>query len=125
MENLLRSSDPMLIGTVLLPLALVGAAWALRMACAICAVRVPDFAPAATVVVVSIVANLGLRIAWNSAGLSFGISSQLLLMLLATALIVAISVRTSMFSAMAVTITQIFLCGLMYFGLSEVSQAML
>jgi len=124
-ENLLRSLDPLFLGTILLPLGLVGAAWSLRMACAICAVRVPDFVPAATVVVVCIAVNLASRMFLHHNDWSLGLGSQLLLMLLATALIIAMSVRTSVFSALAVTITQVFLCGLMYFGLNEVGQAML
>ena len=124
MDTLLRGWDPVLIGTIVLPLGLIGAAWSLRMACAICAVRIPDFMPAAAVVVVCVVANLALRIGLHTNDLSLGLTSQLLLMLLVTALIVAMSVRTSVFSALAVTITQVFLCGLMYFGLTEVSQAM-
>jgi len=124
-ENMLRHWDPLVIGTVLLPLGVVAAAWSLRMACAVCAVRVPDFMPAAAVVVVCISVNFALRMFLHQQDLSLGLVSQLLLMLLATALIIAMSVRTSVCSALAVTITQVFICGLMYFGLSEVSQAML
>ncbi len=125
MENLLRSSDPVVIGTILLPLAVAAAAWSLRMASAICAVRVLDFLPAAAVVVVSILTNFGLRILFQSNAMPLGLTTQLLVMLLTTAVIVAVSVRTTIFTAAAVTITQIFLCGLMYFGVSQVSQAML
>ncbi len=125
MESLLHSLDPILVGTVVLPLGLIGAAWALRMACAICSVRVPDFVPAATVVVVSIVANIGLRMILTHNHLSLGLGSQLLLVLLSSALIISISVRTTIASALAVTITQVFLCGLMIFGLSEASQVVL
>ena len=124
MENLLRSLDPLLIGTIVLPLGLIGAAWALRMACAICSVRAPDFVPAASVVVVSLVANFGLRIILNHNNLALGLGSQLLLVLLTSAVIISISVRTTIASALAVTITQVFLCGLMAFGLNEVGQAM-
>jgi len=81
-ENLLRSLDPLLIGTIVLPLGLIGAASALRMACAICSVRVPDFVSAATVVVVNLVANFGLRMILNHNHLSLGLGSQLLLVLL-------------------------------------------
>ena len=125
MENLLQGMDPLVIGTIALPLGVVGAAWALRMACAICAVRVPDFAPAAAVVVVSIAVNLGLRMILKHNDMSLGLGSQLLLVLLTSALIISLSVRTSIASALAVTITQVFLCGLFYFGLSEVTRAML
>ena len=123
MANLLSHWDPLSIGTILLPLGLVGAAWSLRVACAICAVRIPDFLFAAAVVVVSITVNLALRMILHHHDLSLGLSSQLLLMLLATALIIATSVRTSVPSALAVTITQVFLCSLMVFGLNEVGQA--
>ena len=125
MENYLRPWDPLVIGTIILPLGLVATAWALRMACAVCSVRVPDFMPAAAVVVVTITVNLALRMFLHYHQLSLGLGSQLLLMLLATSLIVAISVRTSICSALAITIIQAFICGLAYFGMSEVSQAML
>lgn len=125
MEKLLGSLDPMLIGMILLPLAVVSAAWSLRMACAICAVRVPDFLPAAAVVVVSVALNLALRIFLNFNHMSLGLGSQLLLVLLATSLIIAMSVRTNITSALAVTITQVFLCGLMYVGLNHVGQVIL
>lgn len=124
MENTLRSLDPLLIGTIILPLGLIGAAWALRMACAICSVRVPDLIPAASVVVVSMVANFGLRMILNHNHLALGLGSQLLLILLTSALIISFSVRTTIASALAVTITQVFLCGLMAFGLNEATQAM-
>ena len=124
MVNLLRSLDPLVIGMIVLPLALVGAAWALRMACAICSVRVPEFVPAATAVVVCLVANFGLRILLKYNHLSLSIASQFLLVLLTSAVIVSISIRTSIASAIAVTITQVFLCGLIAYGLNEVSQSM-
>jgi len=123
-ENLIRSFDPLLIGTIVLPLGLVGAAWALRMACAVCSVRVPDFVPAASVVVVILVANFGLRIVLNHNHLALGLGSQLLLVLLTSALIISFSIRTTIASALAVTITQVFFCGLIVFGLSQASQAM-
>jgi len=125
MESYLRSFDPLLLGMVGLPLVLAGAAWALRMACAICSVRVPDFVPAATVVIVILVTNFGLRILLNHNHLVLGLGSQLLLVLLTSALVISFSVRTTIASALAVTITQVFLCVLMVFGLSRVSDAML
>jgi len=123
--NLLGSLSPLLIGTILLPLGVIAAAWSLRMACAICAVRVPDFLPAAAVVVVSVASNLALRMLLNHNNLSLGLGSQLLLVLLATSLIIAISVRTNITSALAVTITQVFLCGLLLVGVNEVGQRIL
>lgn len=124
-EKLLSSLDPLLIGTIILPLGLVASAWALRMACAVCAVKVPDFLTAVAVVVVSLVANFGLRILLNHNDMALGLGSQLLLILLTSAVIIAFSVRTSIASALAVTITQVFFCGLMYFGATEVGQALL
>ena len=123
--ELLRSWDPLLIGMIALPVGLICSAWALRMACAICAVKVPEIVPAAAVVMVSVVVNVALRIALHSSDLSLGFTSQVLLLLLITALIIALSVRTSIPSALAVAITHILICGLMYVGVSEVGQAML
>lgn len=125
MEHLLQSWDPLTIAVILFPLGLIGAAFALRMACAICSEKVPDFVPAAIVVVVALTANLVLRIALNHNDMTLGTGSQLLLTLLTSALIISFSVRTSIASALAITVTQVFLCGIMYLGISEVSHAML
>jgi len=125
MEALLRSLDPLAAATILFPLALCGAAWSLRMACAICAERVPEFAPAAAIVVICVVVNLALRMLINHQGLALGNTSQLLLVMLSTATIISISVRTSIAAAIAVTITQVFICGVMAFGVNQVGHALL
>ncbi len=125
MESLFRTLDPLAAAAILLPVCLCGAAYALRMACAICAERVPEFAPAAAIVVMCVVVNFALRMLLHHQGLALGITSQLLLVLLATATIISISVRTSIAAALAVTITQVFLCGVMAFGLNQVGQLLL
>ena len=125
MENLLRTMDPLLIGSILMPLTIIVGTWALRMACAICTVPVPDFLPAAAVVVVTVVANFGVRLVLNHNDLALGLGSQLLLILLTSATVISLSVRTSIASAIAVTIAQIFFCGVVYFGVNEAAQAML
>ena len=125
MEILLQSLGPLAAAALLLPLGLCGAAWALRMACAICTVRVPEFAPATAVVVVCVMVNLGLRMMLHHNGLALGLTSQLLLVLLASATIISFSVRMSIASALAVTITQAFLCGVMAFSINQVGSAML
>lgn len=122
MDSFLADLDPVVIGSVVLPLGLVAAAWLLRLACSVCSVREPDFMTAAAIIVVVVMANFGLRIALNHNDLALGIGSQLLLVLLTTATIISLSVRTSIASAIAVTITHVFFCGVMYFGLSEVGQ---
>lgn len=121
-NNFLSGLDPVVIGTVVLPVGLVAAAWTLRMACAVCAVRVPDFMTAAAVIVVAVVSNIGIRIALNHNDMALGMGSQLLLVLLSSATIVSLSVRTSIASAIAVTITQVFFTGLLYFGATEIGQ---
>jgi hypothetical protein len=70
------------------------------------------------------VANFALRILLNHNQLSLNLASQFLLALLTSAVIISVSVRTSIASAIAVTITQVFLCGLIAFGLNEASQVM-
>lgn len=125
MELLLQNFDRTLALAILIPFSLVGAASALRMACVICSLKPIEFLPAAAVVIVSVAFNLGLRIVLQSNDYTIGFGGQILLALLTTALIIAISVRTNVFSAMAVTITQAFLFGLMYLGLNAFSQVML
>ena len=125
MELLLKNFDHTLALAILIPLSIVGASSALRMACVICSLKPIEFLPAAAVVIVSLAANLGLRIVLQSNGYTIDLGAQVLLALLTTALIIAISVRTSVFSAMAVTITQAFLFSLMALGLNAFSQVML
>ena len=124
MDSLLRSLDPMTILTICVPVGILAAAWALRMSCAVCAVRVPDLLPAVAVVVMILVANFALRIGLHHNDMHMGLGSQLLLVLLTSATIISISVRTSIASALAVIITQVFFCSLMYFGVNEVGQAL-
>lgn len=123
MDSFLADLDPVVVGSVVLPVGLVASAWLLRLACAVCSVREPDFMTAAAIVVVVVIANFGLRIALNHNELALGLGSQLLLVLLTTATIISFSVRTSIASAIAVTITHVFFCGATCFGLSEVGQA--
>ncbi len=125
MDSLFTNLDPVVVGAVVMPLGLVASAWLLRMACAVCSVRVPDFMTSAAVIVVVVVANFALRIALNHHDMALGLGSQLLLVLLTSATIVSISVRTTIASAIAVTITHVFFCGITYFGVSEVGQALL
>lgn len=125
METILREFDPLVIGTVVLPVALFISAWALRMACAVCAVEVPDFLRAAAVVMIAVSANFGLRLALNFNGMSLNLGSELLLALLTSAVIISLTVRTSIASALAVTITQVFLCGAIYVGATELGRMLL
>jgi hypothetical protein len=81
--------------------------------------------PAAAVVIVVLAVNLLLRIGINHYDMTLGLFNQGLLALLTSALVVALSVRTSIASALAITVTQVFLCGLVYFGLQSVGHAML
>ncbi|MEM8944737.1 MAG: hypothetical protein AAGD11_06090 [Planctomycetota bacterium] len=125
MEKLLHELDPLVVSTVVMPVALLAAAWALRMACAVCSVKVPDLMTAAAVVVVIMAANFGLRLGLGYHEMSLNLGSQLLLVLLISALVVSFSVRTSIASALAVTITQVFLCGALYVGVTEFGRALL
>lgn len=126
MENLLRGLDPLVVVVIVVPLGLFGASWALQMACSICSVRRPDAGPSAAAVLVSIIVYVGLRMGLNVNDLSLvGEASQILLALLSTTLIVAYSVRTNICNALAVTVTQVFLFGVMYYGLNEVCNTMM
>ena len=123
-DSLLRSLDPMAVVTICVPIGIFAAAWALRMACAVCAVRVPDLLPAAAVVIMILVVNFAIRLGLNFNDLHLGLGSQLLLVLLTSATIISISVRTTIASALAVIITLFFFCSLMYFGVNEVGQVL-
>ncbi|MGI9428011.1 MAG: hypothetical protein ACR2NM_05095 [Bythopirellula sp.] len=125
MESFLRSLDPMTIVTICVPIGIFAAAWAFRMSCAICAVRVPDLLPSAAVVIMILAANFALRIGLHDSNMHLGLGTQLLLLLLTSATIISISVRTSIASALAVIITHVFFCSLMYFGVNEVGQILL
>ena len=115
----------MTVVTVCVPIGILAAAWTFRMACAVCAVRVPDLLPATAVVIMILAANFAIRIGLNANELHLGLGSQLLLVLLTSATIISISVRASIASSLAVIITHVFFCSLVYFGVSEVGQALL
>ncbi len=125
MAELLAKYDPVLVFLVLLPTALLLAAWALRMACDFSAVEPPDFWQSLLCVFLVIVSNVLLRF-WVSISVADpGLGSQFLWPLVMSATIVAVMVRTGPFSALMVTLCEGAFCVVLFTGFSMLSSALL
>lgn len=114
MANLIDGLDPMLVFLVLLPMAALIAAWALRVSCNICDLDPPDYLHCLLAVVIVAVANVVLRF-WlriNDGPVSF--EAQVLAPLATTVLVLAMSIRTGPINACKVMVVQGILCGMLY-----------
>lgn len=114
MAQLLSNLDPTLVVVILLPLAAVIAAWALRVACSVCSVDPPDFWQSVLAVVIICVANIVLRFWLRVVQAPIDFSTQFIAPLVVTGLVVSMSIRTGPFAAFKVTFVHGILCGLIY-----------
>lgn len=110
--------DALWVLAALVPLGVAAAAWALQMSCGFCSVEPPEFWHAVTTVVMIAVANCILRLALQMTGSAYGMGPQYLIPALATSAVIAVALPTTPFSAMTITLVQIILCVLIYFGLA-------
>jgi len=118
MNTLLGQFDSGLVLMVSVPLGIVFAAWLLRMSCGMCAVKVPDFWHAVLVILFLGIVHITLRFWLNVTNVPSDMSSQFIVPMAATALVMAISLRTSPLAALRVTLVQGALCGVLYFGVA-------
>ena len=118
MNTLLCQFDSGLVLTVTVPLGVAFAAWLLRMSCGLCAVKVPDYWHAVLVILFLGIVNIVLRFWLNVTNVPSDISSQFIVPMAATALVMAISLRTSPLAALRVTLVQGALCGVLYFAVA-------
>ncbi len=123
MPELLSRFDPTLVFLVLLPAALLIAAWGLQMACGFAAVEPPDYWQSLLCVFLVVVANLLLRFWINVSVVDPGFWSHAVWPLVVTAAIIAVMVRTGPLSALVVTACQGAICAVLFIGISMLSSA--
>jgi len=123
--QLLREIDPLLMFLVGWPLAIAGAAWALRMASSFCGVDPPEFWMASITILLIVTANVGIRYWVQVAHIQPTLWSQVMLPLAAAASIIAISLRTGFVSALMITMVEGLIVCMLYIGLMTAGSAML
>ncbi len=116
MNTLLSQFDPGWVLTVTVPLGIAVAAWLLRMSCGMCAVEAPDFWHAMLVTLLLGLMHIALRFWMNVTDVPPGIGSRFIVPMMASALVLAISLRTGPLAALRVTLVQGALCGVLYFS---------
>jgi hypothetical protein len=99
----------------LVPLVLAAAAWSLQMSCGFCSVEPPEFWHAVITVVVTAFVNVILRFVLQVNDYGTGLGPQYVMPAMASAIVIAIMLPTSPFTATTITIVQVILCALMYF----------
>lgn len=99
----------------LVPLVVAAAAWSLQMSCGFCSVEPPEFWHAVTTVVVTAFVNVILRFVLQMNDFGTGLGPQYVMPAMASAIVIAIMLPTSPFTATTITIVQVVLCALMYF----------
>ena len=112
MAQLFQGFDPTFLFLVLLPIAALVAAWALRVSCNICEVAAPDYWHAMLAVIIVAVANLVLRFWLRTGGGPISFEAQLLAPLATTVLVLSMSIRTGPVNACKVLLVQGLLCGM-------------
>ncbi len=117
MNALLYDTDALWLLAALAPLGIASASWALQMACGFCSVEPPEFSHAVTTVVIMAVANAILRLVLQNMGFSEGIAPQYFAPILAITAVISLSLPTGPFTAFTITVVQLLLCAMMYYGL--------
>ena len=115
--QLFSNFDALWTLAALIPLAIAAAAWSLQLACGFCSVDPPEFWHAVTTVVIVAVCNAILRFVLCSSDAAEGIAAEYFAPILATSAVVTISLPTGPFTAMTITVVQLVLCAMMYYGL--------
>jgi hypothetical protein len=101
----------------LVPLVLAAAAWSLQMSCGFCSVEPPEFWHAVITVVVTAFVNVILRFVLQMNDYGGGLGPQYVMPAMASAIVIAIMLPTSPFTATTITIVQVILCALMYYAI--------
>jgi uncharacterized membrane protein YwzB len=125
MVNLLRVFDPTVVSILLVPVCLVIAAWALRVACSFSSVEPPEFIQSTLTVILIGVANVVVNFFMHVTQASPGIGTHLVVPLLATATMIAVTVKTGPLSALITTVSFASICSGVYYSLSVLNAAML
>jgi hypothetical protein len=115
--QLFNNYDALWTLAALIPLAIAAAAWALQLACGFCSVDPPEFWHAVTTVVIVGVCNAVLRFVLHSNDAADGIAAEYFAPILATSAVITVSLPTGPFTATTITVVQLVLCAMMYYGL--------
>ena len=105
-----------------MPAVIAITALALRLACSFSAVEPPGIFQAVLSVVVILIANVVLQYFLHATQTPPGLGSQLLAPLLMTTAIIAMSLPTSPFSALIVTVSHLGICIATYYCLLLISE---
>ncbi len=124
MTQFIQLFDPSVLFFVVLPIAAIVAAWALKIACAICDLDSPDFWHCVLAVIVVAVANLALRFALRAGAGPISFEAQVLAPLATTALVLSMSIRTGPINACKVMLVHGLLCGMILSAVLLMSQSL-
>jgi len=125
MFQLLHNLDPTLLIVLFSPIAIVLAAWALRIACSFSSITPPRFMHAVASVVAIILGHLAVRyyLDWNQ--VPPGLGRIVFAPLITSAAMIGISVPTGPMSAITVAVFHAGLCLLLFMGLAVVGDALI
>ena len=114
MAQVLSDLNPIFLLAVLLPLGVLITGRALQAACRVCSVKPPDFWHSVLTVVMICISNIVLRFWLGVSEVPADFGTQFVAPAVITALVIAISIRTSPLAAFNVTLVHGVLCGLIY-----------
>ena len=117
MSEFFSNFDALWTLAALVPLAIAAAAWSLQLACGFCSVDPPEFWHAVTTVVIIAVANVILRFVLYSNDAADGIAAEYFAPILASSAVTTVSLPTGPFTALTITVVQLVLCAMLYYGL--------
>lgn len=109
MITLLQSMDSTVFLTVFAPLILAIGAWALRMACSLCAVDTPNFWHAVLTFIILIVANVAWRFFMHVTRTPETMGTQYLAPALTNAAVIAVSLPTGPIAASMISVVHILI----------------
>ncbi|HEX6960307.1 MAG TPA: hypothetical protein VF175_00460 [Lacipirellula sp.] len=117
MSEFFSNFDALWTLAALVPLAIAAAAWSLQLACGFCSEDPPEFWHAVTTVVIIAIANVILRFILYSNDAAHGIAAEYFAPILASSAVTTVSLPTGPFTALTITVVQMVLCAMMYYGL--------
>jgi len=123
MAYLLSVFDPTVATFILIPICIAIAAWALRVACSFSSVDPPEFLQSTLTVILICITNVVVSYFMHLAQASPGIGTHLVVPVLATATMIALTVKTGPLSALITTISFASICGGVYYSLAVINAA--
>ena len=116
MAHLPESPDEILMLALAIPMAVVAAAVALRLACLCSSVEPPSFWQAVSCIVVVGVINILFQVCVGAAGIPTGVMNQIVAPIVLSAVGIAICFQTGFCSALLITGFQALICSAGYVG---------